>query len=221
MTIPGYMQGPSLHEERANAWTHGLGLLLSLAGIPGLIIMAVRHGDAWHIVSCSLYGGTLIALYLASTIYHSARRASWKAVFRVVDHACIYLLIAGTYTPFTLVTLRGGWGWTLFGLVWGFAIIGVCVKIFGTRRSERISTLIYVLMGWLALVATKPILEQFPPGCLLWVLAGGVVYTVGVVFYALDRKPYLHAIWHVFVLGGSVCHYVAVMRYVLPTEAWV
>lgn len=207
-------------EERANAITHGVGLLLSLAGIPGLIVLAARHGDAWHVVSSSIYGATLILLYLASTLYHLARKDSLKSLFRFIDHACIYLLIAGTYTPFTLVTLRGGWGWTLFGLVWGLALLGISFKIFFTGRYEILSTLVYVLMGWLALVALKPMLEQFPDGCLAWVLAGGLTYTFGVVFYALDRKPYMHAVWHLFVLIGSTCHYVAVMRYVLPTAAW-
>jgi hemolysin III len=211
----------SLPEERANALTHGLGLLLSLAGIPGLIAMAARHGDAWHVVSCSVYGATLIVLYAASTLYHLALEPGRKRLFRVVDHACIYLLIAGTYTPFTLVTLRGGWGWTLFGLVWGLAALGICVKVFWRGRCEIASTVAYILMGWLAMVAVKPMLAQFPVGCFAWVLAGGITYTVGTVFYALDRRPYLHAIWHVFVLAGSACHYVAVMRYVLPSQAWV
>jgi len=200
--------------------THAVGLACSLVGIPGLIVMAALHGDAWHVVSSSIYGATLILLYLASTLYHAVRRDSLKSLFRFIDHACIYLLIAGTYTPFTLVTLRGGWGWTLFGLVWGFAALGIGFKVFFTGRYEVFSTVVYVLMGWLAVVAIKPMLEQFPPGCLAWIFAGGLTYTVGVVFYALDRKPYMHAVWHLFVIAGSTCHYVAVMRYVLPTEAW-
>lgn len=207
-------------EENVNAVTHGLGLLFSLVGIPGLVHLAARHGDAWHVVSCSVYGATLIALYLASTHYHLARRHSLRKLFRILDHACIYLLIAGTYTPFTLVTLRGEWGWTLFGLVWSLAVLGIGCKIFWTGRFEVVSTVIYVLMGWLALIAIKPILSQFPPGCIFWVLAGGMTYTVGVIFYALDSRPYLHTIWHLFVLGGSVCHYIAVVRYVLPSGVW-
>lgn len=207
-------------EETINALTHALGLLFSLVGIPGLVLMAVRYGDAWHVVSCSVYGASMIALYLASTLYHMTRRHSLRKLFRVVDHACIYLLIAGTYTPFTLVTLRGEWGWTLFGLVWGLALVGIICKVFWTGRFEIASTVIYVIMGWLALVAVEPILRQFPAGCLFWVVAGGMTYTVGVLFYVLDSRPYLHTIWHLFVLGGSVCHYVAVMRYVLPSGAW-
>ena len=132
---------------------------------------------------------------------------------------CIYLLIVGTYTPFTLV-VRGGWGWTMFGLVWGFATVGIACKLFSTRRSEVVSTVSYVAMGWLALIAIKPVVENFPLGCILWLLAGGVSYTVGVAFYAVDRKPYMHAVWHLLVLAGSTCHYVAVLNYVLPSEPW-
>ena len=209
-----------MSDERANALTHGLGLLLSLVGVPTLVIMASFHGDAWHIVSCSVYGASLIGLYAASTFYHLAKNTRWEKLLRVVDHACIYLLIAGTYTPFTLVMLRGGWGWTLFGLVWGFAVVGIGFKIFWTGRLEFLSTTTYILMGWLAVIAIKPMLDQFPFGCFLWVLAGGLTYTVGIVFYALDRRPFMHAAWHLAVLAGSVCHYVAVMKYVLPTEAW-
>ena len=210
-----------LREELANTLTHGLGLLLSIVGVPGLIVMASRHGDAWHVVSCSVYGATLIILYSASTLYHGARTPRWKKILQVMDHACIYLLIAGTYTPFTLVMLRGGWGWTLFGLVWGGALVGIFFKLFFTRRFEVVSTVTYILMGWIALVATYPIVQQFPLGCILWLVAGGVSYTFGVIFFVLDRLPFMHAVWHVCVLAGSICHYVAVMRYVLPSPAWV
>lgn len=208
-------------EERVNVLTHGLGFLLSMAGVPGLVIMAALYGDAWHVVTCSIYGATLVILYAASTLYHFAQKPRFKGAMRVVDHACIYLLIAGTYTPFTLVMMRGSWGWTLFGLVWGLAVVGIFCKVFWTGRFEVVSTVTYVAMGWLALVALKPMLQQFPPGCLLWLLAGGLTYTVGIAFYAMDRKPVMHAIWHLFVLGGSSCHYVAVMRYVLPGGGWV
>ena len=210
-----------MSNEQANALTHGLGLLLSLAGVPALVVMASHHGDAWHVVSCSIYGASLIVLYAASTIYHLVKNTRWERAFRVADHVCIYLLIAGTYTPFALVMLRGGWGWTIFGLVWGFAVVGICFKVFWTGRFEFASTLAYILMGWTAVVAIKPMLEQFPVGCLLWILAGGLTYTFGVVFYAFDRKPFMHAAWHLAVLCGSVCHYVAVMTYVLPGKAWV
>ena len=212
---------PPLSEEFANAVTHGIGLILSLLGVPGLVVMAARHGDAWHVVSCSVYSATLVALYGASTLYHSVRTLRWRGILRVIDHTCIYLLIAGTYTPFSLVMLRGGWGWTLFGLVWGFALVGICFKVFLTGRFEIISTVTYVLMGWLALIAIYPIITQFPLGCILWLVTGGLSYTIGVTFYALDRLPYMHATWHICVLAGSICHYVAIMKYVLPSRAWV
>ena len=205
--------------ELANTLTHGLGFLLTLVGVPGLVVMACR-GDAWHIVSCSVYGATLFVLYAASTIYHFVRHPRRKRLFRIADHACIYLLIAGTYTPFTLVTLRGGWGWTLFGLVWGGAVVGISFKVFWTGRFEVVSTIVYVLMGWAALIAVRPILEALPVGGIVWLVAGGLCYTGGIVFYAQDRKPYMHALWHLCVLAGSVCHYVTVMRWVLPTDLW-
>ncbi len=208
-------------EEIANTATHGLGLLLAFVGMPALVVMAARHGNAWHIVSCSVYAAAVIILYGASTFYHAVVTPRWKKLLRILDHACIYLLIAGTYTPFTLVMMRGAWGWTLFGLVWGFALAGISFKVFWTGRYEVISTAAYILMGWLALVAVYPILTQFPIGCIVWILAGGVFYTSGVIFYALSHRAYMHAAWHLFVLAGSVCHYVAVMAYVLPTDAWV
>lgn len=210
----------TLSDELANTLTHGLGLVLSLLGAPGLIVMAARYGDVWHVITCSVYGAALVLLYAASTIYHGVQEPRWKEILRVVDHACIYLLIAGTYTPFTLVTMGGGWGWTLFGLVWGFALLGICFKLLWTGRFEVVSTVTYVLMGWIALVAVYPIVTQFPFGCIVWILAGGISYTVGVIFYALDTRPYMHAIWHLFVLAGSACHYVAVMQYVLPSGTW-
>ena len=208
-------------DELASTLTHALGLLLALAGLPGLVVMACTRGDTWHTVSCSVYAAAVLFLYAASTLYHAVHAPRWKPLLRIIDHVCIYLLIAGTYTPFTLVMMRGGWGWTVFGLVWGFAAVGIVFKVFFTGRFELVSTVTYVLMGWIALVAAQPILERFPAGCIAWLLAGGAFYTIGVIFYALDRRPFMHAAWHLFVLGGSVCHYVAVMIYVLPTDAWV
>lgn len=212
-----------MSDEHANTLTHGLGLVLSLAAVPVLIALAAIHGDTWHVVSCSIYGATLIALYAASTMYHFARAkgARWGNVLRVIDHACIYLLIAGSYTPFTLVMLRGGWGWTVFGVVWGLAALGIAFKVFWTGRFETVSTATYVLMGWVALIALKPMIETFPGACLAWVLAGGITYTLGIVFYLFDRKPFMHAAWHLAVLAGSACHYIAVIGYVLPSEIWV
>ena len=208
-------------DERWNVLTHGLGLLLSLGAVPALVLAAARHGETWHVVTCAIYGVTLVALYAASTLYHLAERPRARHTLRVADHACIYLLIAGTYTPFTLIMLRGPWGWSLFAAVWALALVGIAFKVFWTGRYERVSTATYVGMGWIALAAARPMLERFPTGCLLWLLAGGLAYTVGVLFYLRDERPFLHAVWHLFVLAGSACHYVAVMRYVLPSGALV
>src|SRR5215204_538481 len=205
-------------EEIANCATHGLGLALSLAGLVTLVLLAWPGGDAWLVVSCGVYGASLVALYLASTLYHAARTPRSKRLLQVLDHCGIYLLIAGTYTPFTLVTLRGPWGWTLFGLVWALALAGIlCRVLFGTRY-RPLAVASYVMLGWLCVVAVKPILELVPLGALAWIAAGGFAYTAGVFFFAAKRIPHHHAIWHLFVLGGSVCHYVAVVLYVLPTR---
>jgi hemolysin III len=206
-------------EELLHAATHGVGLLLSVAGLMCLTVLAGLRGDAWHIVSCSIYGATLVLLYAASTIYHAASTPWTKSIFRSFDHACIYLLIAGTYTPFTLVTLRGGWGWSLFGVVWGLALLGV-VKETGLKQGARaLSLVLYVGIGWLGAVAVKPLLESLPVGGIGLVLLGGVAYTGGVAFYCWHRLPYNHVIWHVFVLAGSVFHFAAVVLYVIPRPA--
>ena len=213
------MLAQSMHkEELINSITHGAGVALSIAGLAVLVTLAALRGTAWHIVSCSVYGATLVLLYTASTLYHSMRSPRVKRFFRIIDHAAIYLLIAGTYTPFTLVNLRGGWGWTLFGLVWGLAVLGVLFKIFFVDRFPIASTIVYILMGWLAVIAIKPLLAAVPSGGILWLLAGGLAYTLGVVFFAWEKIPYNHAAWHVFVLTGSICHYFAVLFYVLPAR---
>jgi hemolysin III len=206
-------------EEIANCVTHGVGLLLSVAGFVVLVALALLYGDTLHVVSGGVYGASLVTLYLASTVYHGARQPRVKQFFQVLDHCCIYLLIAGTYTPFTLVSLRGGWGWTLFGLVWGLALAGIIFRVrFGTRyRALAVGS--YVLMGWLCVIAAKPILAQVPLAALAWIAAGGLAYTSGVAFFAAHRIRHNHAIWHLFVLTGSICHYVAVVFYVLPTKA--
>lgn len=206
-------------EEIANGVTHGVGLAASVAGAAALVVLAASGGDAWRIVGGGVYGLALVSLYTASTLYHLSRKPGSKRVLRVLDHCAIYLLIAGTYTPFTLVGLRGGWGWTLFGLVWGLAAAGIAFKVFFTGRLNALSTVVYVLMGWLAVVAAKPMLEVLPGGVILWLVAGGVVYTAGTVFYHNRRVPYSHAVWHVFVIAGSACHYLAVSRHVLPSLA--
>jgi len=212
ISSPAYTEA----EEFAHALTHGIGALLSIAGLVMLIVLASLYGTVWHIVSCAIYGATMITLYTASTLYHTVTSPTWKFRMRIFDHASIFLLIAGTYTPFMLVNLRGPWGWSIFGVVWGLAVVGLVFKLFFTGRFGIVSTVVYILMGWMALIAIKPMLELIPPGGLWLILAGGLAYTGGVVFYAMKKLPYHHAIWHVFVLCGSVCHFLAVLWYVLP-----
>lgn len=207
-------------EELANSLTHGLGLILSIAGLVTLLSLAVMRGSAWCIVGCAIYGSTLLCLYVASTLYHGVRSGRLKRILNICDHSAIYLLIAGTYTPFLLVNLRGGWGWSLFAVIWGLAMAGILLKVWLVKYSSILSTALYLLMGWLVLIAVKPMLLRVPLSGLLWLLAGGVLYTVGVVFYAWKKLPYNHAIWHGFVLAGSACHYFAVLcSVILPTKA--
>ncbi len=203
-------------EELANSLTHGAGLMLSIAGFMVLLVLAAVRGSAWRIVSCAVYGSTLICLYTASTLYHGIRSRRLKRVLKICDHSAIYLLIAGTYTPFLLVNLRGSWGWSLFAVIWGLAMAGILFKVWFVEHFPVLSTVVYLLMGWLALVAVKPMLLSVPQSGVLWLLAGGVLYTVGVVFYAWKKIPYNHAIWHGFVLAGSTCHYFAVLCSVIP-----
>jgi hemolysin III len=208
----------SFAEEFANSVTHGVGLGLSLAGMAVLIILTAMRGTAWHVVSCTVYGSTLVILYAASTLYHSIQSPRAKRVLRIIDHGAIYLLIAGTYTPFTLVNLRGGLGWTLFGVVWGLAALGIVFKVFHVDRFPIASTLVYLSMGWLVVIAWKPMITLITAGGIALIAAGGAAYTLGVFFYAAKRIPYNHAIWHLFVLAGSIFHYVAVLLYVLPAR---
>ena len=196
--------------ELANTVTHGAGVLASITALTVLVILAARGGDPWEIVGASIFGATLVLLYLASTMYHAASAPGIKARLKVLDHSAIYLLIAGTYTPFMIGVLRGGWGWSMFGVIWGLAAAGVVFKLFLTGRFPRISTLIYVLMGWLVLIAAVPMFQLMAPATLAWLIAGGVTYTAGTVFYHNERIPQAHAIWHLFVIGGSVCHALAV-----------
>ncbi len=204
-------------EELANCATHGVGLALSIVGLVALVTLAALRGGGWHVASSAVYGASLVALYLSSTLYHGVRAPRAKDIFRLFDHCCIYLLIAGTYTPFTLVTMRGPWGWTLFGLVWALAVVGITCRVALGNRYRVVAVASYVLMGWLAVIAVKPIFEVVPTGAILWIAAGGLAYTAGVFFFACKRVPHNHAIWHLFVLGGSVCHYLAVMLYVIPS----
>ena len=206
-------------EDAASALTHGLGLVLSLAGLCVLVALAFMYGTRLHIVSCGVYGITLVGLYTASTLYHSVQSPGLKHALKVIDHCSIYLLIAGTYTPFTLVLLHGGWGWTLFGVVWGLSVFGIVFKIFFVDRFKVTSVSIYLLMGWMAIVAIKPMLTFVPTGGVRLLVMGGLIYTAGILFYVWKKIPYNHAIWHLFVLAGSACHFFAVMFYVLPRKS--
>jgi hemolysin III len=203
------------HGERLNAWTHLVGTMLSISGASVLITLAAMMGDPWKIVSVSIFGATLILLYSASTLYHSLRGRA-KAILRKLDHLSIYLLIAGTYTPFCLVTLRGVWGWTLFGIVWGLALIGMLQEIRPRSEARILSLVIYAVMGWVIVIATGPLLDHLETTGLVLLAAGGLLYTGGIVFYAFDdRFRHWHGIWHLFVIGGSLLHYLTIALYVI------
>lgn len=201
-------------EEIANSVSHGLGLIAALVGTPFLITHATRQGDAAFIVGASVFAATMVLLYLASTLYHALPAGSTKRVFRVIEHSAIFLLIAGTYTPFTLGVLKGPWGWTLFGLVWALAAAGVAMKAVSRMAHPIFSTGLYLLMGWLVVIAANPLYERVPASGLFWLVAGGMAYTIGVAFFATDtRLRYGHFIWHVFVVAGTACHFFAVLWY--------
>jgi len=200
----------SLREEIANAVTHGLGALFALVGGVVLVVLAALFGDGWQLSGAIVFSVSLVLLYVASTLYHAIPHAASKARLKVFDHCAIYLLIAGTYTPFALVALRGPWGWTLLGLAWTLALAGCIFKLYFTGRFKLLSTAIYVAMGWMVLIAIEPMLRLLPVWTLGWLLAGGIAYTAGTLFYMSKRLRYAHAIWHGFVLTGSVCHFVAV-----------
>lgn len=206
-------------EEIFNSITHGIGALISIAGLILLIVFSSLYGNFNHIISCSIFGVTLVLLYTASTLYHSFRKPNIKQIFRIMDHSCIYLLIAGTYTPFLLITLRGAVGWVIFAVVWSLTVFGVLFKIFFVHRFQIISTIAYILMGWIIVFAMKPLLHALPGGGLALLIAGGLAYTLGTIFYAWKKIPFNHAIWHLFVLGGSICHFFAVLLYVIPLKA--
>ncbi len=208
--MPARLQ--TLGEEVANSVSHGIGFLAAVAVTPFLVVAAIPHG-AGSIVGVSIFAVTMAALYLASTLYHALPSARAKRVFRVLDHGAVFLLIAGTYTPFTLGILRGGWGWALFGAIWGLALAGVIYKAVVAFRYPIISTAIYVAMGWLVLIAVQPLWQRMPHQGLLWLLAGGLAYTGGVAFYAAIRVRYSHFVWHLCVLAGTTCHFFAVIWY--------
>ena len=203
-------------EELLNRCTHGIGALISLIGVFALISLAAGEHDSYRIVSACVYGGAMVTFYCLSTAYHSVRKPYVRYVFRILDHSSIYLMIAGSYTPFALVTLRGPWGWSLFGTVWGLGVVGAVSKIFTTHRLRFIGPLLYIALGWIVVIALKPLSAALAANGLLLLFAGGVAYTVGVVFYLWDSLPYNHAIWHLFVLTGSACHFCAIFYYVTP-----
>ncbi|HKJ07351.1 MAG TPA: hemolysin III family protein [Flavobacteriaceae bacterium] len=205
-------------EERLNIFSHFIGLLLSIVALVLLVVYASLEGTSWHVVSFSIYGASLILLYSASTLYHYVQTPSLRKKLNIFDHAAIYVLIAGTYTPFTLVVLEGWLGWTIFGASWGLAIIGVILKLFYTGRFDKISTITYVLMGWLIIFAIKPLIDNFPFEGLLWLFSGGLAYTIGAILYSFRKLKFNHAIFHIFVLIGSFCHFMAVFFYVLPID---
>ena len=202
--------------ELLNSLTHGVASALAIAALVVMIVFAAIEGHARHVTSVTLFGSMLVIMYMTSTLYHAFRGPRVKKVFRILDHSAIFLLIAGTYTPFCLVTLQGPWGWTIFGIVWGMAALGVTFKAVFGPRWEILSTLLYLAMGWLIVIAIAPLWRALPAGGLFWLFGGGVFYSVGIIFYAWDRPPYCHAIWHVFVLAGSAAHVVAVMGWVIP-----
>ena len=205
-------------EEKTNIISHAIGFLLSIVALVLLVAHANQYGNVWHIVSFSIFGASLIILYGASTFYHSTKKPELRNRLRVFDHASIYVLIAGSYTPFTLVTLNGPLGWSILGIAWGMALTGIILKIFLTGKYKLISTLMYLFMGWIIIFAIKPIYNNLPLEGFLWLVAGGMSYTIGAIIYSIKKIKFNHAIFHMFVLGGSACHFVSVFFYVLPGE---
>lgn len=205
-------------EEIANAITHGIGTLLAIAALVVLVVFAAQHGDKWYVVSYTIYGTSMLILYLESTLYHSVTGKKVKKIFRVFDHCCIYLLIAGTYTPFTLTILRGPIGWSMFCIIWILAIVGIIMKVFWIGKHEGISTAVYVFMGWIIVFAIKKLLLLIPGTGIVLLVTGGIVYTVGAGLFMLDKIPYNHAIWHLFVIGGSACHFFCILFYLMPIK---
>jgi hemolysin III len=204
---------PTLGEEIANSISHGIGLILAIVATPFLVTAALRYGNTWRMVGVSVFAASMVTLYLSSTLYHALTHNRAKQVFRMFDHCAIFLLIAGTYTPFTLGVLRGPWGWTLLGLIWILAAIGLTMKMFLRARYSWLSVILYLVMGWLVVIAAPQILRVMPLSGLAWLVAGGIAYTAGVGFYAAHRVRYAHFAWHLFVIAGTVCHFFAVLWY--------
>ncbi len=205
-------------EETLNVITHGIGLLLSIAALVILVVYASKEGTVWHITSFAIFGVSLIVLYAASTLYHYTQNPDLRFKLNILDHSAIYVLIAGTYTPFTLVILKGWVGWTIFGLSWGLAITGIVFKVFYFGKYDKISTIAYVFMGWVIIFAIKPLIDSFPFEGLMWLFSGGIAYSLGALFYSIKKIRFNHVIFHVFVLIGSFCHFIAVFFYVLPAK---
>ena len=215
-SIYNYRRPGLMTTELANTATHAAGLFLSIIGLCVLVYFALRYGTRLHLLAISIYGTTLVILYLASTLYHALAWSRFRRALRVLDHSAIFLLIAGTYTPFTLVTLEGSFGWMLFGMIWGIALVGVLLKVFYIGRMKAFSIGLYLLMGWLVLFAMYPLVQRMPIEGIFWMFLGGAFYTTGVFFYINDKLPHHHAIWHIMVMLGSACHYYSVMCFVLP-----
>ena len=209
----------SSHEELAHGISHAIGTCFAITGLVILLIMAIRYGNVYHVVSAAIYGSSLILLYMASTLYHLVSTPSVKKFFQQLDHSMIYILIAGTYTPLTLVTLRGGWGWTLFGLVWSMGLIGLVLELVIKQRIRWLSLVLYLAMGWLVIIAVKPLVMAMPPGGLFLLILGGLFYSFGIIFYIWETLAYHHAIWHLFVMAGSTAHFFTILLYVMPSAA--
>jgi len=205
-------------EEKINIISHAIGFILSIVALVLLVMRANMYGDVWHIVSFSIFGASLMILFAASTFYHSAKKPALRNRFKIIDHAAIYVLIAGTYTPFTLITLDDTIGWVIFGISWGLALTGIILKLFFTGKYNLVSTIMYVLMGWIIVFAIKPLINNLPSDGLLWLFAGGIAYTIGAALYSIKKIKFNHAVFHICVLIGSFCHFISVFFYVLPVE---
>lgn len=218
LTKKSFLPTYTLGEDLANAISHGIGACLSVAALVLCVVQAARHGTAAGVVGASIYGATLIVLYTMSTLYHAITNQSARKVFRVFDHVSIYLLIAGTYTPITLVTIRGAMGWVIFGVVWGMAILGIVLNSVSIEKFKKFSIVSYIMIGWAVVIGMRQVIENMPKNGLVFLVIGGVLYTVGIIFYALKKVKYMHSVWHLFVLAGSIMHFLCVYLYVLPTR---
>jgi len=212
-----YIKVYSQDEEIFNAVTHGVGAALSVLGLILMVVKSAAFGSALYVASTAVFGISMVLLYTLSTLYHSIKQERAKQVFKILDHSSIFLLIAGTYTPFTLLVLRGAWGWSIFGVVWGLAVTGIIIESIFINKLKFLTLILYLSMGWVVIVALKPLIRSMPKVALYWLIAGGLSYTFGVIFYVMKKIKYTHGIWHLFVLGGTVCHFFAVYYYVIPS----